>query len=295
MNRATLLISDAPSAAPDTSRRRLTHRLRAWRTPKPHAARPKRNLIALLRQWHGRAGLFAFAFLIWLALSGILLTRSVELGFDTARVDWPWLARLYGLHAEPPGNGFPANGHWLAQTHDYTLLDGKPLQTQIPAPLGMVAGGDPKDGLLFVAASESLILLDALGQRIDELRAPILPSSGIRRIGVLKANPQIIAIQDLDAFQSADEGNTWTPVQPAEVQWANPTALSEPQRQQLLPYAKPRIIVEQLLIDLHSGRLFGPVGAWLITLVGFVALVLSVSGIWMWWRLQQNRKRNAAR
>lgn len=299
MNRASLLINDtgAASTAPEQNRRRLSQRLRLWRgaAAAPRHPKPKRNLMAVLRQWHARAGLAAFAFLIWLALSGILLTRSVELGFDTARVDWPWLTRLYGLHAEAPANGFAAGAHYLAQTHDYTLLDGKPLPTQISAPLGMVAGGEPKDGLLFVASPESLVLLDGQGQRIDELRAPLLPSSAVRRIGVLKRDPRVIAIQDLDAFQSADEGNSWTPVQPGEVNWSTPTPLSDTQRAQLLDYARPRIIVEQLLIDLHSGRLFGPVGAWAITLVGFVALLLSVTGIWMWWRMHQNRKRNQAR
>ncbi|MGH8444390.1 MAG: PepSY domain-containing protein, partial [Solimonas sp.] len=137
----------------------------------------------------------------------------------------------------------------------------------------------------------SVVLVTPAGERIDELTPPILPVSTIRRIGTVRRNPQIIAVQDLDAYQSADEGNTWTSVSPAEVDWSQPQQLPQGERDKALPYSKPRVIVEQVLIDLHSGRLFGPVGAWAITVIGFVAMVLAVSGMWMWWRIRQNRKR----
>lgn len=257
--------------------------------------KPKRNIIAVLREWHSRAGLLAFGFLIWLACTGVLLTRSNELGLDTAHVDWPWLMDLYGLHAAPPQSGFTADGHWLAATNDYTLVDGKPLATQIQAPLGMVAGHDPSMTLLYIASSDAVVLITPDGQSIDKLVPPILPISTVRRIGTLKSDPQTIVVQDLDAYQSHDEGNTWSPVSPTEVDWAQPQTLPDAQRKLAMPYSKPRVVVEQVLIDLHSGRLFGPIGAWTITIIGFVAMVLAISGMWMWWRIRQNRKRLTSR
>lgn len=259
------------------------------------APRPKRNIIMVLREWHSRAGLLAFVFLIWLACTGVLLTRSVELGLDTARIDWPWLMHLYGLHASPPGSGFSAGGHWLAQTNDYTLVDGKPLPTGVAAPLGFVSGGTPDMPILYIAGPGSVVLVTPDGQRVDELMPPILPVSSVRRIGTLKSNPQTIVVQDLDAYQSTDEGNSWTAVSPTDVNWSQAQALPKAEQDKALPYSKPRVIIEQVLIDLHSGRLFGPVGAWIITIIGFVAMVLAVSGIWMWWRIRQNRKRLTAR
>lgn len=266
---------------------------------KPPAHKPpqpaRKNIIMVLREWHSRLGLTAFAFLLWLALTGILLTRSVEFGFDTARVDWPWLTQMYGLHAEPPQSGFRNGDLWLTATHDYTLLNGKPLASKIDTPLGVVRVGTAEAPMLFVASPASLVLLSASGERLDELVAPILPVSQLRRVGVLKRDPKVIAVQDLDAYQSSDEGNSWTPVSPADVAWSQAEPLSEGERESLLEYSKPRIIVEQLLIDLHSGRLFGPIGAWSITLIGLVAMGLSISGIWMWWRIRQNRRRLTAR
>jgi hypothetical protein len=71
---------------------------------KPKA--PKKTLTANLRTWHQRVGLGSAAFLIWLAISGALLSRSNELGFDTRRLQWTWLTSMYGLHAESPRMGF---------------------------------------------------------------------------------------------------------------------------------------------------------------------------------------------
>lgn len=283
-------------------RRSYIERLRYWRSRLLPAAqkgkaapRPKRNLTATLREWHKRAGLIAFVFLIWLAATGVLLTRSVELGFDATRVDWPWLMKLYGLHAEPPDVGYFSDGHWLASTAEFTVLDGSGLSQAIPQPVGFVSGGKPGAApMLFVAGSDSLILLSATGERIDELRAPLIPTSAIRRIGRVKGTEHAIAIQDFDAFRSDDGGDSWKPVTSAEVEWSQTQPLPEDQRSKLVVLARPRVIVEQLLIDLHSGRLFGPIGAWAITLIGFVAMVLSGSGVWMWWRMNQAKRARSA-
>lgn len=293
---APTVLRDSATMPHGNSRRRFLPRLRS---PRRNAAikppKSKRNLIALLREWHSRAGLLAFVFLIWLACTGVLLTRSNDLGLDTAHVDWPWLMDLYGLHAAPPQSGFAAGGHWLASTHDYTLVDGQPLATQVSAPLGMVADDNAGMPMLYIASSASVVLITPDGQRIDELMPPILPISTVRRIGTLKGDPHTVVVQDLDAYQSHDQGNTWSPVSPTEVNWSQPQALPDAQRERAMPYSKPRVIVEQVLIDLHSGRLFGPIGAWVITIIGLVAMVLAVSGIWMWWRIRQNRKRLTAR
>lgn len=277
--------------------RKLRSRLgRRQPPPAPKKHPPvRKNLIAVLREWHSRAGVVAFAFLIWLAATGVLLTRSNELGFDTTRLDWPWLMNLYGLSAEAPQSGFRAGTYWLASTIDYTLVNAKPLATAIDAPVGMVAGGTADAPLLFIASPSSLVLVNDKGERIDELSSPILPVSQLRRVGVLKSDPKTIAVQDLDAYQSSDEGNSWTPVSPNDVVWSQADTLNETERGALVAYAKPRIIVEQLLIDLHSGRLFGPVGAWSITIIGFIVVALAISGIMMWWRIRQNRRRLMAR
>lgn len=288
---------DMQSAAtpPTVPRAGFRDRLRRLRsgsggghTHRPSSARPKRNLLATLREWHKRIGLFAFFFMGWLGASGFLINQSASWGYDTVRIDWPWVMALYSLHPEPPPTGFRAGDRWLAVTGDYTLIDAVPLADRIGEPLGLVAGGAPERPLLFVATAGSLVLLTPQGERYDELVPPILPVSTIRRIGTTTAGA--IAVQDLDAFQSTDGGDVWTPVDPGEVRWSSAERLPDAERARLLPYSKPSVSLEHVLVDAHSGRLFGNIGAWVINFVGFAALWLAVSGVWMWWRIRQNRR-----
>jgi hypothetical protein len=273
-------------------RRNLASAFRRWRmqSVKHRPVRPKRNLTVTLREWHKRAGLAVFVFMGWLGFSGVLLNQSASWGLDAVRLGAPWLMSLYGLHAEPPLTGFSTQGHWLAVTADATLLDGKPLSMLIPAPRGFVTGGGSASPTLFVASADSLVLLKPDGSRIDELRSPTLPVSTIRRVGAVDGPGGRIAVQDLDAFQSADEGETWTPVDPAVVHWSGSRALSENERTQLLPFSKPTVALEQVLIDAHSGRLVGRYGPYVINAVGITALWLAISGAWMMWRTSRRRR-----
>jgi hypothetical protein len=281
-----------PEELPRGTRRSLSARFRNWRSSSGHpthrAATAKRNLMQTLREWHKRIGMFAFFFMAWLGASGFLINQSAEWGYDTIRIDWGWVMALYGLHPEPPATGFNSGGHWLAVTGDYTLIDAKPLAERIAEPIGFVAGGSAQKPLLFVATSGALTLLTPDGALYDQLQPPILPVSSIRRLGTTASGA--IVVQDLDAFQSTDSGDSWTPVDPTLVKWSAAARMLEADRQALLPYSRPSVSLEHVLVDAHSGRLFGNVGAWVINFVGFSAIWLAISGMWMWWRIRQNRR-----
>lgn len=294
------------SEPPPPTKRSLSDTLRPWRsravikTARERAAQPapKRNLTATLREWHKRAGLFAFVFLGWLGASGILLNEASDLDLNARRVGWSWLMAIYGLHAEPPASGLGAGGHWLAIAGEYSVLDGKPLAQPLDAPLGLVAAPEPGGGktMLYAAQADSVVLLRADGTRIDELRMPPLPIAAIRRIGVVSGHPESIAIQGSDtAYQSADEGESWNPVPATAVQWSSRQALPEQVRDALLPYSRPSVSVQQLLVDAHSGRLFGRFGTYVIDVVGLAALLLATSGVWMMWRTSSARRKQTAR
>ncbi len=284
--------------------RRFSSRVTAWRLQVIHirpvrlrrlASKTRaRNLQVTLREWHKRAGLFAFIFMGWLGTSGILLNQSVSLGLDADRIDWPWLIAMYGLHAEAPKSGFSANSHWLAATVENTVLDGQPLDQAIPAPLGFVSQQLGGQELLYVAAADRLVILNADGSVVDQLSDYTLPVASIRRIGLVNEdNGSLVAVQDLDIFVTRD-GLDWVPLPPGmEVSWSKAQALPAPEQEKVLPHARPSIAIEQVLIDAHSGRLFGSVGPWVINMVGVAALVLSISGIWMLWRSSRRRRQAA--
>lgn len=256
----------------------------------PLPVKPRRNLTIFLRDWHKRAGLFAFVFMGWLGFSGILINQSPSWGYDTDRIYWSPVMWLYGLKPEPPDVGFSANGHWLAVTPEGTVLDARPVLPPVKAPLGLVAGGMDKEPLLFLANAEHVAVVTLDGKRYDELRSPILPISEVRRIGAVKGAPGTIAVQELDAFQSSDGGTSWQPVDPALVEWSAATELPAAEREKLMPFSRPYVTLEHVLVDAHSGAIFGRGGVYVINTVGLAAIFLAVSGIWMWWRTSRKRR-----
>lgn len=251
------------------------------RHPRPVTA-VRFRIGVLLHRWHRRLGAIAAAFLIWLAISGILINEAAVLHLDQVRVGWPWLMHWYGLQAEAPASGWFAGGHWLATVDDEATLDGRRLDPAVHAPVGMVDAG----GILYVATPTSLVLLKADGTRIDELREPPLPVASIRRLGLID---QQVAIQDLDAYGSAD-GEDWTAVAPASVQWVQPQPLPDAQRTLVARLARPSLPLARILADAHSGRLFGRYGVGIINIVGLLAIMLAASGLWLWRRSRQRHR-----
>lgn len=257
---------------------------------------PKRTLTATLREWHKRAGLGAFLFMGWLGISGVALNQSASWGLDAMRVDWSWLMAVYGLHPQSPETGYSADGHWLAVQGEHAVMDGRLLGMPIKPPLGVAASGDAAHRLLLVASYDSVLLLNPEGVRVDELQAGLtLPVKAIARIGTAQDLAGMAVIEDQKLYGSVD-GENWNPL-PANthVSWSQAMPLSKEQRKKVEDYARPSVAAEQILIDLHSGRLFGRLGPYVIDAVGIAALWLAISGVWMMWRTNQARRRNVVR
>jgi hypothetical protein len=291
----TMTSSKPPTPQPSKPRSvvgRLRHfSERALSSRRQHAqVRAKPNLSMTLRTWHKRIGLFAFVFMGWLGFSGFLINQSADWGYDTRPITASWVMSLYGLHPEPPTKGFSAGGHWLAEAQDATMLDGKPLKTRISHQLGLAVAGTADKPLLFIAEPERVIVLSPNGDLVDEMSGYTLPAPQVRRIGSIAGNPSKVVIQDLDAYVTSD-GLGWEklPVN-SPVEWAAPVDLPEAQRNAAMPFSLPSVTLEHVLVDAHSGRIFGAGGAWLINFVGLASMALSITGIWIIWRTNQQRK-----
>lgn len=191
---------------------------------------------------------------------------------------------LYGLEPQPPQKGFNSTDHWLAVTPEGTALDGVVLAPPIKAPVGMVASESDGQALLFIASPGSVAVVTAAGKRFDDLRPPVLPVSAVRRIGWLEDKAGAVVVQDLDAFVTLDAGLSWSPVDPTGVSWSAEIELPETERERLLPLSRPFVTLEHVLVDAHSGAIFGRGGVYVINTIGVLAIWLAISGLWMWWR-----------
>jgi hypothetical protein len=231
----------------------------------------------LLHRWHRRMGAVAGLFVLWLAVSGIALNHSTELGLDHTAISAPWLIRIYGLHAVIPDRGFRSTTHWMIGTDSGTVIDGRPLATALPQPLGFVAAND----LLFAANASCIMVLDARGQLVDTLQINDLPLSNIRRIG---QGDGVVVIADMqDRRYASRDGLNWMAYSGNAI-WAVSETLPAAVRARAAPHLGPQLSLERILLDAHSGRIIGPYGPLLVDAVGMVFMLIALSGFWIYLR-----------
>jgi hypothetical protein len=226
--------------------------------------------------------------MFWLGLSGILLNQSPILGLDAKRIDWPWLMSLYGLHAELPKTGFMAGNHWLTASGTALVFDGLPLDASLAAPIGFTIAGQGKDHYAYVANADALVISTMDGKVIDQLDSSTLPVDHLQRIGTTVDGREIV-VGGSKTFASADGGLTWYAWDASQVTWSHSAPLSAEQARIAGQFGRPSVPIEQILIDLHSGRMFGQIGQYVVDVVGGGAVLLALSGMWMALRIGRRR------
>lgn len=233
--------------------------------------------IRLVRHWHARMGVLLAVFLIFLALTGLALSHTDALGLDKRQINTAWLMRWYGLHPTVPSHGFLFKGGYLAAADGRWVMDGRVLSETGQTPVGAVSWG----GLRGLASAGMLYLYLPDGRLVDKLTGPALPGQPIKRLGSLGAR---LVIETAQGSFATDDGLNWQPLagdQPAwSVEQSLPDSLSASLRQAFVP----SLPLERIVIDLHSGRIFGRYGPMLMDIAAIVLIVLSLSGMWIYLR-----------
>lgn len=241
----------------------------------PRSRRMWRTLGMVLYRWHRRLGIFSALFVLWLAISGLVLHHTDLLGLDPLRLSAPWLTHWYGLSEVAPETGYVAGAHWLMGTDEATVLDGAALIPPIPQALGMIE----TEHFLAVATPHALVLLTPQGQRIDELKGAQLPVEDLHKLGIGSGR---IIIRDERTYASAD-GEAWSAFD-GPTQWSQEQPLSPEQRAQAAPLLRPSLSVVRILSDAHSGRLFGRFGPLAVDVAALAFILLALSGVWIYTR-----------
>ena len=244
--------------------------------------------------WHRRIGLASALLVIFLALSGLLLNHANRLGLDQSQVNADWLLRWYGFPPAQEPVGFRAGERWLSWTGARLLLDRKPVMESQTAPIGAAA---LSDRLLAAAFPDALVLIDADGAVVERLGAESLPGA-LQRIGMQPGGA--LAIQTSQGrFSGAANLLEWQPTS-ADAAWSGAEAVPAVLRTHLMQMQRgPGIPASRVLQDLHSGRIFGAWGPWLMDAAAIAFVIMAVTGIIHWYRQRRRaliyRRRGADR
>ncbi|HZI83197.1 MAG TPA: PepSY domain-containing protein [Casimicrobiaceae bacterium] len=246
---------------------------------------PRLFLLLLLRRWHARIGLSAVIFFLFLAVTGVALNHGSDLGLDARYVHAAWLARWYGLTPEPPRHAFRSGRHALIAANGRWLLDGRISGEKFPRPVGLVA----LPGMVIAASDGALYIYGEDGVLVDRLEKGALPGTPVQAIG--SGARQFILRTASGTFASVD-ALSWRPAPRDAIAWSAPAELSAAERERYGVLLEPGISVQQLLLDLHSGRFAGRYGPLAVDLLAVFLAVLSLSGAWLFLKRRHRRERH---
>lgn len=237
-------------------------------------------------RWHRRLGLLAALLALLLAITGIALNHSSQWGFDHRFVRADWIYSLYGEQAdELPA--FRAGNRWLFRTAEGQLY----LNHIEVAPCGgELVGGHEYQGLILAACADELLLMTESGELVEAIKPGVGLPSPLSGIGL--ADEQLV-LRTSDGWMRADI-DSLAFGQPAQVgaiiEQGAPGVLPD-ELQARLPWRNYWLSWERVLLDLHSGRLGGAFGVWLIDLAGLLLCILGLSGVAMWWLHRRGGRR----
>ena len=189
----------------------------------------------------------------------------------------------YGIALPETLAGFRVGERWISRVGERVFLDGQPLAECRGELVGAVVLGEE----LAAICARELLLFDGEGLLLDRIdatyRLPVpVAAAGLSEVQlVLRARGQVFTAA-LEAPEFRSRGDD------AGVSWSRPEALPDGLVAALAPFAAgDDITLERLLLDLHSGRLLGIPGVWLMDAVAVALVLLALSGLMAWRREQR--------
>tara|TARA_B100001540_G_scaffold81017_1_gene72760 strand:- start:81 stop:872 length:792 start_codon:yes stop_codon:yes gene_type:complete len=233
-----------------------------------------------IRRLHRRVGYAISLFLLFLVVTGVLMHRSTDWGIEEVRLGSSWLTSWYRPAPTDGVQHYQIGPHWLSKVDNRLYLNG----TTIDGDAGVsdhVLGAVMVDDFFVVATADSLVLMSPDGQLIERIGLALLPGrmtaigqNGNRAVIINTAYGQFVADASL---------MSWTAIaQPAgqEILWSRPQGAPEKITADVMDaYYEQGVLLTQFFYDVHTGRIFGTLGVWVMDVTALGVLFLLVSGL----------------
>ncbi len=244
-----------------------------------------RRWAAQARIWHRRAGLAIAALVAVLAITGLLLNHGERLDLDRINIATAWVVDWYGLTPVQDPAHFHAGEHWVSWIDGTVYADGK----RVGEAGGTARGAVELNSLVAMATSETLVVFTRDSELVERLGSASLPGA-VERVGTAASRDQIVIHTPQGRFASDSDLLTWRPFD-QEVVWSEPdTPDPVVLEEQLAAYRGQGLPLSRVLLDLHTGRLFGRLGATAMDLAAIFLLFLVATGVVNWAGFRRSRR-----
>jgi hypothetical protein len=257
-----------------------------------HKKKPPVKLLRSLFIWHRYIGLAAALFVVILALTGLVLNHTDELGLDARHVQSDTLLDWYGVHAPASITSYRAEEHILSGVGKQVYWNTQ----RVPQVNGPLLGALRFSDLVVAAVEGGLLLFTLDGQLIERLGGSAGVPAGMQAIGLAQAGT--LAIRAAHGYyQTNIDFLEWHETNTLDhVTWASAVETPDLLHAALVDaYRGSGLSLERVLLDLHSGRILGNWGIYLMDAAAILFLLLAISGIWLWGKRRASAREHERR
>lgn len=239
---------------------------------------PRKRVILAFHRW---LGVFSALFLFLLALTGLALNHAERLGLDDVTISSPIILSRYGMSSGGEIRSWRIHDSaTVSHLGGQLFYEGEQLSSGGP-PVGIYS----MDPVSVIATAEGLVLLTSRGELIEKIEIGELPFGEITLTGkdpdgnlvIVTNDGQWKPDEDWLEYHPYQGGFSVDPQQPVDTD-------KELRKRILQQYQGEGLSLYRVLLDLHSGRLFGWGGRTLMDLTAVAILLLLSSGIAGWLR-----------
>lgn len=237
------------------------------------------------RTWHRRIGLVVAVLVAVVAVTGLLLNHGDRLNLDRTNIVAGWVVDWYGLTPVDDPVHFRAGDHWVSWIDGAVYANGR----KVGDARGTARGAVEFDSLVAMATSETVVVFTGDGELVERLGSAFLPGP-IARVGTSASQDRFVIRTAEGRFASDSDLLRWTPFE-QEVAWSEAdTPDAAVLEEQLSAFRGQGLPLSRVLLDLHTGRLFGTVGAAVMDVAAIFMLVLIATGIVNWVGFRRPRR-----
>jgi hypothetical protein len=255
--------------------------------------RRNKSRIKLLRSlyvWHRYMGLAASLFVILLTITGLALNHTEELGLDSRSVRSDVLLDWYGIDAPDIKKSYRAGAHRITEVGENIYLDTEKIAGLTTPLIGAVEFSN----FIIVGVEDRLLLFTAEGELVEQLGDAAGVPSGMQAIG-LTADGNLAARSAEGYFFVNTDFIEWHKTDSLAATWAHSEAPSLQLEQSLkASWRGSGLSLERVMLDLHSGRILGSRGVYLVDAAAVLFLMLAVTGVLLWGKRRATARRHRA-
>jgi len=217
-------------------------------------------------------------FFVFLITTGLMLNHTGALGLGKRYVETQWLLDLYHISAPEPPVAFSAGEHFVSRLGDRLYLDTKELPERAERLIGGLKVGDT----LLIAIPGKLLVVSPTAELIERIDSADGVPAGMKRIGLTASGQLVIRAAHGDYLADLEKLD-WRKTKTADVGWATPVTLPPELEEKLMQtYRGGGLPLERVILDLHSGRIVGQWGVYVVDGAALLFLALVITGLWMW-------------